>query len=70
MGRTIGLDGGDTPEEGARAEKVDYGRSKYYGQAAYGIGMFAHRSLQLFSLPSLITVIKYIHFILSDVLTS
>ena len=69
MGRTIGLDSGDVPKEGARAEKVDYGHSKHYGQAAYGIGMFAHGSLQLFSLLSLITVIKYINFILSNVFT-
>ena len=66
----IGLDGDDAPEEGAHAEKVDYGRSKHYRQAAYGIGMFAYGSLQLFSLPSLITVIKYIYFfILSNILT-
>ena len=29
MGRTIGLDGGGMPKEGARAEKVDYGHSKH-----------------------------------------
>ena len=32
--RTIGLDGGGVPEEGAHAEKVDYRLSKHYGQAA------------------------------------
>ena len=69
MGRTIGLDGGDTPEKGARAQKVDYGHSKHYGQAAYRIGTFTHGSLQLFILPSLITIIKYIYFILSNLLT-
>ena len=30
----IGLDSSGTPKEGAHAEKVDYGHSKHYGQAA------------------------------------
>ena len=34
VGRTIGLDSSGVPEEGAHAEKVDYGYSKHYGQAA------------------------------------
>ena len=58
MGRMIGLDGSGAPEEGAHAKKVDYGCSKHYGQAAYGIGTFTHGSLQLYSLPLLLTIIK------------
>ena len=60
-----------TPEEGAHAKKVDYGRSKHYGQAALWNRNVRSWELTTIrdSLPLLLTIIKYIYFILSKVLT-
>ena len=59
------------PEEGARTKKVDYGHSKHYGYAALRNRNVCSPELTTIrdSLPPILTVIKYIYFILSNVLT-
>ena len=59
------------PEEGACTKKVDYGHSKHYGQAALWNRNVCSWKLTTIqdSLPLLLTIIKYIYFILSNVLT-
>ena len=71
MGRTISLDSGGTPKEGACTKKVDYRCSKHYGQAALwnrNVHSWKLTTIQD-SLPLLLTITKYYYFILSNLLT-
>ena len=59
------------PRKVPTPKRLITGIASIKGRLLYGIGMFAHGSLQLYKTVYhlLLTIIKYIYFILSNVLT-